>query len=77
MIATFGIGETPVGWQGTVSIWAGVTELNAFAYGAQQHREVIERTPRQRWYAEELYARFTVTNTAGDLGVIGWNGVRG
>jgi hypothetical protein len=35
---------------------------------------VIERTPRQGWYEEELFARFAITATAGNLAVIGWTG---
>lgn len=72
LLAAFGIGEAPIGWQGTISVWRRPRDLLAFAYRDPRHRSVIERTPRHRWYAEELFARFAVTGTAGDLGVIGW-----
>ena len=35
---------------------------------------MIDRTPAQRWYAEELFARFAVLAVAGDRDVIGWTG---
>ena len=35
------------------------------------HRAVIARTPAERWYAEELFARFAVRGVAGDRDVLG------
>lgn len=74
LLATFGIGEAPLGWQGTVSLWRGASDLVEFAYRHPDHRRAIERTPAQRWYAEELFARFAVLHVAGDRDVIGWTG---
>ena len=71
LLATFGIGEAPLGWQGTVSLWQTPRDLVEFVRHPQ-HRQVIERTPEQRWYAEELFARFAVLDIAGDREVIGW-----
>jgi hypothetical protein len=72
LLARFGIGEAPVGWQGTVSVWRGETDLTGFAYRQPEHRAVIERTPAARWYAEELFARFAVRGVSGDKAVLGW-----
>jgi hypothetical protein len=71
LLTAFGIGEAPVGWQGTVSLWRTSADLLAFAYRQPEHRRVIERTPVTGWYAEELFARFTVLGTTGDTGVLG------
>jgi hypothetical protein len=62
-----GIGEAPVGLQGTFSVWDGTDALNAFAYGRAPHTAVIERTGREGWYAEELFARLAVLSTAGTI----------
>ena len=72
LLARFGVGEAPIGWQGTVSVWRSTTDLTAFAYRQPQHRAVIARTPADRWYAEELFARFAVLEISGDRSVLGW-----
>jgi hypothetical protein len=72
LLARFGVGEAPIGWQGTVSVWRGATDLMAFAYRQPEHRAVIDRTPVDRWYAEDLFARFAVRDIVGDRAVLGW-----
>jgi hypothetical protein len=72
LLASFGIGEAPIGWQGTVSVWRDAADLNRFAYRQPEHRAVIARTPADRWYAEELFARFAVRDINGDKSVLGW-----
>jgi hypothetical protein len=72
LLARFGIGEAPVGWQGTVSVWRSATDLKRFAYRQPEHRAVVERTPVDRWYAEELFARFAVREVRGDRAVLDW-----
>jgi hypothetical protein len=72
LLARFGIGEAPIGWQGTVTVWRSTTDLTAFAYRQPQHREVIARTATAGWYAEELFARFAVRDVSGDRSVLGW-----
>ena len=72
LLARFGIGEAPLGWQGTVSVWRDATDLATFAYRQPEHRAVIARTPADRWYAEELFARFAVRAIDGDRAVLGW-----
>lgn len=72
LLARFGIGEAPIGWQGTVTLWRSEAELTGFAYRQPEHRAVIARTPAARWYAEELFARFAVRDISGDKAVLGW-----
>ena len=72
LLASFGIGEAPIGWQGTVSVWREAADLTRFAYRQPEHRAVIARTPAERWYAEELFARFAVRGISGDRTVLSW-----
>jgi hypothetical protein len=62
-----GIGEAPVGLQGTFSLWESARALRGFAYGGDAHREVVARTATERWYAEELFARFAVEGAEGSV----------
>jgi hypothetical protein len=73
LLTAFGIGEAPIGFQGTVSIWAGGRQVNAFAYRTAEHAEVVGMTAARRWYAEELFARLEVLEVTGEREVIGWN----
>jgi hypothetical protein len=72
LVATFGVGEAPVGWQGTVSVWRSAADLVGFAYRQPEHRAAIARTEQTGWYAEELFARFAVLGVTGDRRVLGW-----
>ena len=62
-----GIGEAPLGLQGTFSVWDSTSALNAFAYRRAPHAEVIDRTRREGWYAEELFARFALRSAVGTV----------
>jgi heme-degrading monooxygenase HmoA len=63
-----GIGEAPVGLQGTFSVWDSTAALNGFAYGRPAHAAVVRRTAEEGWYAEELFARFAVLSASGTVG---------
>lgn len=60
LIWAIGIGEAPLGLQGTLSVWENAQSLRAFAYQSQAHSKVIEATPKIGWYTEELFARFAL-----------------
>ena len=64
------IGEAPVGLLGTFSVWEDQSALEAFAYHGDAHRRVVRQTPAERWYAEELFARFEVLGAEGTVGGI-------
>lgn len=60
-----GIGEAPVGLQGTFSLWSGAEALTEFAHRRNPHLDAIRRTGEEDWYAEELFARFEVLDVEG------------
>jgi hypothetical protein len=60
-----GVGEAPVGLQGTFSIWDSTEAMIEFAHRRPAHTDVVRRTARERWYAEELFARFEVLSLSG------------
>jgi hypothetical protein len=60
-----GIGEAPIGLQGTFSIWRSAADVTAFAYRRVGHLEAIRQTQQRDWYAEELFARFAVIAVVG------------
>jgi hypothetical protein len=60
-----GIGEAPVGLQGTFSLWSSNSALTEFAHRRSPHLEVMRRTHDVEWYAEELFARFAVVDVRG------------
>jgi hypothetical protein len=63
----FGIGEAPLLRQGTVSIWDSAAAMRAFAHRTAAHTAAIRATPRQQWYAEEMFTRFALLSAAGTL----------
>jgi hypothetical protein len=67
LINTIGIGEAPIGLQGTFSHWRSGSDLRNFAYKGAAHQEAIAATERHAWYAEELFARFAVREIRGAL----------
>jgi len=66
-LLAIGIGEAPIGLQGTFSVWPDLAAVRAFAYGRPAHAAVVRRTPKVGWYAEELFARFAVLAAHGTL----------
>ena len=67
LLAALGIGEAPIGLQGTFSLWSSTEALRGFAHRDSAHTDVIRRTTEEGWYAEELFARFAVLGSEGTL----------
>ncbi|WP_236668713.1 spheroidene monooxygenase [Hymenobacter rubidus] len=65
--AAIGLGELPVVRQATFSVWESAQAMQQYAYHDARHREVIQLTRRENWYAEELFARFQVLGSTGTL----------
>ncbi len=67
LLAAIGIGEAPIGLQGTFSIWRDGAALRTFAYEGSAHKRAIAKTAELNWYSEELFARFGVREISGTL----------
>lgn len=63
-----GVGEAPIGLQGTFSLWDSPTAMTAFAYRRPAHLAAVRRTAEVGWYSEELFARFAVLAVEGTIG---------
>lgn len=60
-----GMGEAPVGFLGTFSIWESAASVTDFAHRRAAHQLAVRRTEEEHWYAEELFARFEVLGIDG------------
>ena len=69
LIDVVGIGEAPVGRLATFSLWESLAAARRFAYAMPDHVAVVGRTRAERWYSEELFARFEPFGSSG-----AWNG---
>ncbi|MGV3639683.1 MAG: spheroidene monooxygenase [Adhaeribacter sp.] len=69
LLAAVGLGELPLVRQATFSLWTHEEAMNQYAYGTAHHKQVIRKTRADRWYKEELFARFRVLSSSGT-----WNG---
>lgn len=57
---TIGIGEIPFIKQATFSIWESTEDLKNYAYRQNEHKNVIQRTRKEKWYSEEMFIRFRI-----------------
>lgn len=69
LLDVVGIGEAPVGRLGTFSLWESAAAARSFATSMPAHRAVVVRTRDERWYTEELFARFEPFGSSGS-----WSG---
>jgi hypothetical protein len=66
-ITSVGIGEVPWIKQATFSIWESKEAMKIFAYALPEHAEVIRKTHTENWYSEELFVRFKIEQSTGNL----------
>jgi len=67
LTAAIGIGEAPIGLQGTFSLWESSDAIKNFAYKGAAHQKAIADTATYNWYSEELFARFAVKDMRGTI----------
>jgi hypothetical protein len=67
LMAAIGIGEAPIGLQGTFSLWESSAAIKDFAYKGAAHQKAIADTATYNWYSEELFARFAVKDLRGSI----------
>jgi hypothetical protein len=67
LISAIGIGEAPIGLQGTFSIWESGVAIKNFAYRGAAHQKAIADTSTYKWYSEELFARFALKDIRGSI----------
>ena len=64
-IFNVGIGEWPIFQQATFSLWNSEKEMREYAYKSSAHKKVIELKRKEKWYSEELFARFKLIKASG------------
>jgi len=67
LISAIGIGEAPIGLQGTFSLWESGEAIKNFAYKGAAHQKAIADTSTYNWYSEELFSRFAVREIRGSI----------
>jgi hypothetical protein len=67
LVTAIGIGEAPIGLQGTFSLWESSAAIREFAYKGAAHQKAIADTATYNWYSEELFARFAVKDMRGSI----------
>lgn len=69
LIAAMGIGEAPLGLQGTLSVWQTNKSLTEFVQRGFAHLDAIESARVRNWYSEDLFARFALVAASGRIGI--------
>jgi len=62
---TKGVGEWPLAMQATFSIWESAEAMREFAYTSKGHKEIVQKTRRENWYSEDMFARFEIEDLSG------------
>ncbi|GLV56205.1 hypothetical protein KDH_30480 [Dictyobacter sp. S3.2.2.5] len=70
LLQSVGVGEAPLFYQATLSLWSTLPSVKRFAYSQNAHADVIKRTRKEQWYREEMFARFRPLASFGT-----WDGI--
>ncbi|MDO9527152.1 MAG: spheroidene monooxygenase [Gemmobacter sp.] len=70
VIFKIGIGEVPLLHQITFSIWPDAESMAHFARAHGPHSRAVQAVRAERWFSEELYARFRILDDWGTWGGI-------
>ncbi|MEM9317624.1 MAG: spheroidene monooxygenase [Pseudomonadota bacterium] len=65
VIFKIGVGEVPLLHQVTFSVWPSARAMDRFARVSGPHARAIRAVREGRWFSEELYARFAITDVTG------------
>ena len=68
VIFKIGIGELPLLHQVTFSVWPDAAAMANFARGDGPHGRAVRVVREEGWFAEELYARFSIVEERGTWG---------
>ncbi|AFK04098.1 spheroidene monooxygenase [Emticicia oligotrophica DSM 17448] len=66
-ITSVGIGEVPFIRQATFSVWDSLDDVKQFAYKQREHAQIVKKTHNEKWYSEELFARFIPIFSTGTI----------
>jgi spheroidene monooxygenase len=67
-----GVGEIPWLHQVTFSIWNDAGAMRQFALDSPAHGEAVRRVRDEKWFSEQLFARFSIDRIEGE-----WPGLSG
>lgn len=71
LILSIGVGEVPLIYQATFSVWQNMEAVKQYAYRNPAHGQVVRKTRDRDWYSEEMFTRFRVEGMEGT-----WDGVK-
>jgi len=71
LLLSIGVGEVPLIYQATFSVWRNLDAVKQYAYRNPAHGQVVRKTRDRDWYSEEMFTRFRVEGMEGT-----WEGVK-
>ncbi len=68
LLGVVGIGESPIGRLGTLSVWASLESAREFARSDAAHVHAVASARADDWFGDELFARFEPYGASGSWG---------